>query len=225
VTTTGAAALGGARPVATTGEGFDAAEVRLPACQQDLASAVAEAVRPGTRIVALIVSGRPHGIGAVAAVADAVLYAWYPGPAGATAIAELLLGDREPLGRLPVSLPASSAVLPVAYNERLESTRRYIDAEAAAEYPFGAGLGYTTWTLDGNLLTNTGRRRGTQLVQLYCRMPVPGLLPRRAILAGFTHVTLDPGDSRAVTIPADPSLEGPLECWLSITGASDPGRQ
>lgn len=215
----GAAALGDDRPEATTGEGFDAAEVRLPACQRDLAGTVAGAVRPGTRIVAVIVSGRPHGIGAVAAVADAVLYAWYLGPTGGTAIAELLLGDREPVGRLPVSLPACSAVLPVAYNERLETTRRYIDAEAAAEYPFGAGLGYTTWTLDGNVLTNTGRRRGTQLVQLYCRMPVPGLLPRRAILAGFTHVTLDPGASRTVTVPVDPMLEGSLERWLSITGA------
>ena len=217
----GAANLGDrSRPEATTGEGFDVAEVRLPAAQRDLASAVAEAARPGARIVAVIVSGRPHGIGAVAAVADAVLYAWYLGPTGGTAIAELLLGDREPIGRLPVSLPASSAVLPVAYNERLESARRYADAEAAAEYPFGAGLGYTTWTLEGNVLTNTGRRRGTQLVQLYGRMPVAGLLPRRAILAGFTHVTLDPGESRTVTIPVDPSLPGPLDLWLSIEGAS-----
>jgi beta-glucosidase len=224
VATTGegldATPLGDDRPVATTGEGLDAAEVRLPLAQRTLADAVAKAVRPGTRIVAVIVSGRPHGIGAVAAVADAVLYAWYPGPTGGTALAELLLGEREPLGRLPVSLPSASAVLPVAYNERLETTRRYIDAEAAAEYPFGAGLGYTTWTLEGNVLTNTGHRRGTQLVQLYCRMPVPGLLPRRAILAGFTHVTLDPGESCAVTIPVDPSLDGPLKCWLSITGAS-----
>ncbi len=217
----GAAALGGHPPEATSGEGFDAAEVRLPAAQRDLAAAVADAVRPGTRIVAVIVSGRPHGIGAVAAVADAVLYAWYPGPTGGTAIAEILLGDREPVGRLPVSLPGASAVLPVAYNERLETTRRYIDAEAGAEYPFGAGLGYTTWTLDGHVLTNTGPRRGTQLVQLYGRMPVAGLLPRRAILAGFTHVTLDPGQSCTVTVPADPSLHGPLELWLSITGAPD----
>jgi hypothetical protein len=217
----GAANLGDrSRPEATTGEGFDVAEVRLPAAQRDLASAVAEAARPGARIVAVIVSGRPHGIGAVAAIADAVLYAWYLGPTGGTAIAELLLGDREPIGRLPVSLPASSAVLPVAYNERLESARRCADAEAAAEYPFGAGLGHTTWTLEGNVLTNTGRRRGTQLVQLYGRMPVAGLLPRRAILAGFTHVTLDPGESRTVTIPVDPSLPGPLDLWLSIEEAS-----
>jgi beta-glucosidase len=216
----GAANLEGNRPAATTGEGFDAAEVRLPAAQRELAMTVAEAVRPGTRIVTVIVSGRPHGIGAVAAVADAVLYAWYLGPTGGTAIAELILGDREPVGRLPVSLPAASATLPVAYNERLETTRRYIDAEATAEYPFGAGLGYTTWTLDGDVLTNTGPRRGTQLIQLYGRMPVPGQLPRRAILAGFTHVTLDPGESRAVTVPVDPSLSGPLELWLSITGAA-----
>src|SRR6185312_2392809 len=168
-------ASGQTRPEATAGEGFDAAEVRLPQAQRDLAAAVAGAARPGTPIVAVIVSGRPHGIGSIAAAADAVLYAWYPGPAGGTAIAELILGDREPVGRLPVSLPSGSAVLPVAYNERLETTRRYIDADAAAEFPFGAGLGYTTWTLEPRdvgtaVLTNTGQRPGTQVVQLYARV-------------------------------------------------------
>jgi beta-glucosidase len=135
---------GAVRPVATSGEGFDAAEVELPAAQRDLVAAVAAA---GTPTVAIIVSGRPHGIGAVTAACDAVLYAWYPGPTGGTALAEVVLGGREPTGRLPVSLPRSSAVLPAAYNERLEVTARYVDAEAAAEHSFGAGLGYTTWAL------------------------------------------------------------------------------
>jgi beta-glucosidase len=130
--------------VAAGGEGFDAAEVELPAAQRALVDAV---TATGTPTVAVIVSGRPHGVGSVAAACDAVVYAWYPGPTGGDAIADLVLGDREPVGRLPVSLPRRSAVLPVAYNERLEWTARYVDAEAAAEFPFGAGLGYTAWEL------------------------------------------------------------------------------
>ncbi|MGH3378874.1 MAG: glycoside hydrolase family 3 N-terminal domain-containing protein, partial [Actinoallomurus sp.] len=205
----GAARLGGAPPIATTGEGFDAAEVELPAAQRDLVDAVTAS---GTPTVVVIVSGRPHGIGHVAAACDAVLYAWYPGPEGGRAIAEIVLGGREPVGRLPVSLPGSSAVLPVAYNERWETTRRYVDTEAAAEFSFGGGLGFTRWTLDAasasarrarpvelpgvsvtSVVRNTGPRRGTLVLQLYARALVPGLVPRRAVLVGFTRVTLDAG--------------------------------
>jgi beta-glucosidase len=119
---------------------------------------------------------------------------------------------------------------------------RYVDAEAAAAFPFGAGLGYTTWTLGPGTastepttsvsapLTNTGVRRGTQVVQLYARVHVAGLLPRRAILAGFTHVTLDPGETAEVRVAVEPDAyfgispgaTGTLELWPSITGAGDP---
>jgi beta-glucosidase len=254
----GAARLGGeARtvPAATSGEGFDAAEVELPAAQRDLAAAVAAT---GTPTVAVIVSGRPHGVGSVAAACGAVVYAWYPGPTGGHAIADLVLGGREPVGRLPVSLPRSSAVLPVAYNERLEWTARYVDAEAHAEFPFGAGLGYTTWTLGpasvppdappyggdpvpyGELrkatltarVSNTGARRGSTIVQLYARVRSPGLLPRRAVLVGFTRVTLDAGtdaDVRVGVAPdASPALgltadaPGTIDLWLSVDGAGEP---
>jgi beta-glucosidase len=242
----GAARLGGVRPVATTGEGFDAAEVELPAAQRHLVDAV---VSTGTPTIAVIVSGRPHGVGHVAATCDAVLYAWYPGPTGGRAIAELIFGGREPVGRLPVSLPRSSAVLPAAYNERLESTVRYVDAEAAAEFPFGAGLGYTTWALGpaavaalsgaglGDLgltavLHNTGPRAGTQVVQLYARALVPGLVPRRAVLVGFARVVAAAGSRTEVCVrispDAVPVLNLPpgepaaLDLWLSVTGAGEP---
>ena len=243
-----AALLGGALPEATTGEGFDAAEVELPAAQRDLVDAVAASRTP---TVAVIVSGRPHGIGHVAAACDAVLYAWYPGPEGGRAIAEIILGGREPVGRLPVSLPGSSAVLPVAYNERQETTLRYVDAGAAAEFTFGGGLGFTQWALGAatasateatpSALTdvsvtapvwNTGTRRGTQVVQLYARARVPGLVPRRAVLLGFTRITLAPGTAEDVRVSIEPDAlpglglapdeTGTLDLWLSVTGAGEP---
>jgi beta-glucosidase len=239
----GAARLGGAPAVATTGEGFDAAEVMLPAVQCDLADAV---TATGTPTVAVIVSGRPLGIGALAGRCAAVLYAWYPGPTGGAAIAGLILGRREPVGRLPVSLPGRSAVLPVAYNERLENTARYIDAAAAADFPFGAGLGLTTWELGppsaagatlatlavSARLTNTGSRPGTQVVQLYARALIAGLLPRRAVLLGFTRSTMDGGAAADVCVTVEPDAvaglglppgrPAKLSVWLSIVGAVDP---
>ncbi len=244
----GAARLGGARPEATTGEGFDVAEVELPAPQRDLVDAVAASRTP---TVAVIVSGRPLAIGHVAAACDAVLYAWYPGPYGGRAIAEIVFGGREPAGRLPVSLPGSSGVLPVAYNERMETTLRYVDADAAAEFSFGGGLGYTRWTLGtasapvrqatpGGLpdvcvtatVRNAGTRRGGQVVQLYARARVPGLVPRRAVLVGFTRVTLDAGAAREVSVAVEkdalpglglaPDESGELDLWLSLTGAGEP---
>lgn len=226
----GAAALGGVPPVATTGEGFDVAEVRLPPVQRELAAAVAAT---GTPVVTVVVSGRPHGVDVAG---RALLYAFYPGPDGAGAIADVLLAGREPTGRLPVSLPPFSGVLPVAYNERMETTVRYVDADAAAAFPFGAGLGYTTWALgppvaDGPgltaLVSNTGPRAGTTVVQLYGRIRQPGVLPRRAVHLGHTRVTLAAGASASVRVAVDadarPTGET-AELWLSLTGAGEPDR-
>jgi beta-glucosidase len=187
-----------------------------------------------TPTVAVVIAGRPHGIDRVADAAAAVLYAWYPGPEGGQAIAELLLGGREPTGRLPVSLPRSSGVLPVAYNERMETTQSYVDGSAPARFPFGAGLGYTTWRLGcaeldrGAVvvaLRNTGKRPGTQVVQLYGRHRVPGVQPRRAVLLGYRVITAAAGEECVVRIvPAAVPPGGELDVWTSITGACEPDR-
>jgi beta-glucosidase len=244
----GAGRLDGARPAATTGEGFDVAEVELPAAQRELAGVV---TRVGTPVVAVVVSGRPHGMVDLADTCDAVLYAWYPGPAGGREIAEVVLGGVEPQGRLPVSLPRSSGTLPVAYNERVESTLRYVDTAAGAGFPFGAGLGWTTWELGtpsmsitstaprhlaGATVTttvrNAGSRRGGQVVQLYGRLRVPGILPRRAVLTGFTRVAAGPGEERVVDLRIEPDAlpalgladdtEGVLDLWPSVAGPGEP---
>jgi beta-glucosidase len=176
-----------------------------------------------------------------------VLVAWNPGPDGGRTVTELIMGDREPAGRLPVSLPRSSATLPVAYNERLETARRYVDAETGTDFPFGSGRGYTSWLLGepelspgdepaaltvSATLTNTGERAGRQLVQLYGRALVPGLLPRRAVLLGFIGIEAAAGAESVVAVPVDPdALPGlglpadgglSLELWLSIDGPARP---
>lgn len=219
------------------GEGADLADVRLPGAQRELVEAVAEAVAgSGTRIVTVMVTGRAQGASPALELSDALLYAWYPGPDGGRVIAETLIGNDEPAGRMPVSVPRSSAELPVTYDRRLEWSPRYLTGPVSPETPFGAGLGYTSWTLGpvegvpaaagiedvdaGRVgarvrVTNTGRRAGSQVVQLYGRLMVPGLAPRTASLLGHSRVRLEPGESREVEVriapspPALAAIDGP----------------
>ncbi|QDP97971.1 beta-glucosidase [Microlunatus elymi] len=231
----GAADLTGQPVTATTGEGFDVADLELPEPQRDLVAAVAAT---GTPVIAVIISGRPLSLDFVADRCAAVLSCWYPGPDGGRAVAALLAGDREPAGRLPVSLPRSSGTLPVAYNERVESVSRYIDSETGTRFGFGAGLGYATWslgparrTVDGLTaeLTNTSNRSGRQVVQLYGRARVAGIQPRRAVLLGFSTAELGARQSATVTVPVRPDAltglgsptDGVVDLWLSLTGADD----
>lgn len=229
---------------ATSGEGFDIAEVRLPAAQLSLARAV---TATGVPTVAIVVSGRPHGLGDLVDSCAAVLWSAFPGPAGADVLVEIVYGEREPTGRLAASLPAASGTLPAASDERIETTSRYVDADAGAPLPLGAGLGWTSWELseatpftahvatatDAGLeatLRNTGARGGVQLVQLYARAVVPGLTPRRAVLAGFARLAAAPGEEVPVRVGVDPlALEplgdprsGVLELWLSMEGSTVP---
>ncbi|HEY9292583.1 MAG TPA: glycoside hydrolase family 3 N-terminal domain-containing protein [Microlunatus sp.] len=244
----GAAALSEQPAAATTGEGFDVAELELPRPQRELVEAVSGT---GTPIVAVIISGRPLSLDFVADRCAAVLACWYPGPDGGRAVAWLISGDREPAGRLPVSLPRSSGTLPVAYNERVESVTRYIDGETGTRFGFGAGLGYATWSLGAASLaqptrsgepiglaaelTNTSDHPGRQLVQLYGRTQIAGIQPRRAVLLGFTAIELAGRQRATVTVPirADalaglampsglgPPTNGTVELWLSLDGPGD----
>lgn len=229
------------RAHATAGEGYDVAEIDLPAAQRTLLEAVAAT---GVPIVTIVVSGRPLGLTRVAELSAAVLYAWYPGPEGGTALADILAGEREPVGRLPVSLPATSGTLPAAYNQRLETVLRYIDAEAAPALRFGAGLGYASFSLGeasviGSYpelvvsaeLTNTAERAGSTTVQLYGRLLNAGaIVPRRAVLLGFVTVTLAAGESTTVSVQLLPDAldglgrpeRGTLDLWLSLDGPGEP---
>jgi len=246
----GAAELGDGPVAATSGEGVDVAEVALPSVQRELFEQVAAT---GTPVVTVIISGRPLGLGSIAEHSRALLWAGYPGPTGGRLVTELIMGDREPTGRLPVSLPRCSASLPVAYNERLGADRRYTDSESTAVFGFGSGLGYAHWRLGAATvaqssaepvdlvlsapLINESGRAGQQLVQLYGRARVPGLLPRQAVLLGFTAVHSIAGAEQTVQVRVDPyaiaglgldtppvatGLAATLELWLSLSGSVRP---
>jgi beta-glucosidase len=147
--------------------------------------------------------------------------AWLPGQEGGAAVAEVLAGDAVPGGKLPISYPHAAGQIPVYYGHKISGGRShwkgdYVDAPAAPLYPFGHGLGYTTFALSGAVLartavswhdpvtttvtvTNTGSRAGHEVVQLYVRDPVASVTRPVLELASFLRVSLAPGESRTVT--------------------------
>jgi beta-glucosidase len=212
--------------VRVEGEGFDAADLTLPWGQDAVIAAVAAA---NPRTVVVLESGNPVAMPWHGAVA-AILAAWYPGQAGGRAIAEILTGAVNPSGRLPVTFPADLAQTPrpqldgsgaprgapitIHYHEGAEvGYRWFAQTQQRPLYAFGHGLGYTTFEY-GNLevqarrtvtatfiLRNTGDRPGADVAQLYLT-EAAGV--RRMRLLGFERVELDPGESREITLVADP---------------------
>ncbi|MFJ3700756.1 MULTISPECIES: glycoside hydrolase family 3 N-terminal domain-containing protein [Streptomyces] len=223
----GAAVVSTGNPVEMTcGEGVDLAELGLPQGQSALLDAVAAT---GTPVVVVLVQGRPHALPDLTGKAAAVLSAWYPGPWGGRAVADVLFGAAGPQGRLPVSVPRSAAQLPVFYNGKDHGYRGYVDQPATARHPFGHGLSYTTVEYgeprlsgaaaaadafaqdDGPApvvcevrVSNTGARPVRETVQLYVRRVLGGTTwPRTRELRGFARVELAPGESTDVTFPVD----------------------
>jgi beta-glucosidase len=206
--------------VATTeqveSEGFDRTTLALPGRQDELVSRVAAA---NPRTVVVVNSGSPVEMPWRDEVA-AVLLSWFPGQEAGTALADVLVGLTEPGGRLPTTWPAALADCPVtdvtpvdgklAYTEDLFIGYRAWDrSDVAPAYPFGHGLGYTTWAYegveqDGETVTvrirNTGSRCGREVVQVYLAAKGDrGDRPARA-LVGFASVEALPGETATAAI-------------------------
>jgi beta-glucosidase len=201
-------------------EGFvggDRTDIALPKAQQALLERVHALGKP---VVLVLLGGSAIAVGWADAHIPAILQAWYPGEAGGTALADVLFGDTNPSGRLPVTVYKSVADLP-PFTDYAMANRTYRYFRGEPLYPFGHGLSYTTFAYD-NLrfdkaaimadeplvltvdVRNTGQRAGDEVVQLY--LSYPDTSPRNPIhqLRGFTRVHLAPGESKTVsfTLPA-----------------------
>jgi beta-glucosidase len=196
----------------------DAADVSLMSQQDDLVDAM---VQTGKPVVVLLVNGRPLAIPRLAERVPAILETWYLGQEGGTAIGEVLFGDVNPGGKLPVSFPRSSGQLPVYYNRRPTSYRSYVDLTREPLWSFGHGLSYTTFALSKPKVTpdvvgpfgratvtvdvtNTGARAGDEVVQLYVHDVVSSVTRPVKELRGFERVTLQPGQTKTVTFTLGP---------------------
>jgi beta-glucosidase len=203
---------------ATTGESRDRRDLDLLGRQQELLEAV---VATGTPTVLVVVSGRPLALEWAAEHCAAVLLAWVPGEAGPQAIAEVLAGDVDPGGRLPVTMPRHVGQIPLTYRHHPTGGRSnwkidYVDGSVAPLWPFGHGRSYGCFTIDhlqldrsilettGDTLTvradvtNTGTRAADEVVQLYVRDEEASVARPVLELRGFRRVHLEAGECRTV---------------------------
>jgi beta-glucosidase len=196
----------------------DRATLDLPGQQDELVDAIAATGKP---VVALLFSGRPASIRNLAAKASAILELWYLGQECGTAVADVLFGDVNPGGRLPITIPRSVGHVPAYYNYKPSARRGYLFDSADPLFAFGFGLSYTTFAysklrLDRSEIaggdsarvlvdvTNSGIVRGDEVVQLYVRDVVSSVTRPVKELKGFQRISLAPGETRTVAFDVTP---------------------
>ena len=197
------------------GEGGDKQDIELPKVQQIL---VRDMHKTGKPVIFVNCSGSAIAFGSVEGQYDALLQAWYPGQGGAKALAEVLLGDYNPGGKLPVTFYRSTADLPDFMDYSMKN-RTYRYFTGVPQYAFGYGLSYTTFNVgQGKLsaksmkkngkvtvtvpVTNTGKREGTETVQVYVKALDDAGAPIKA-LKGFQKLSLQPGETQKAVIALD----------------------
>jgi beta-glucosidase len=196
----------------------DVADLTLMSQQEELVEAMLQTGKP---VVVILINGRPLAIPRVAERVPAILETWYAGQEGGTAIAEVVFGEVNPGGKLPVTFPRHTGQLPVYYNRRPTSFRSHLDLTREPLWPFGHGLSYTTFALTNLRVTpatigaagratvtvdvrNTGPRAGDEVVQLYIRDVVSSVTRPTKELRGFERVSLGPGETKTVTFTLGP---------------------
>ncbi len=210
---------------AMSGEAASRAHLNLPGNQQSLLEAVIAAGKP---VVLLVFSGRPLVLDWAAAHVPAIMEVWFPGVETGPAIVETLFGAVPPSGKLTMSFPRAVGQEPLYYSQfptgrpeqfpdpkhpgpvETKYVSKYLDVPNSALFPFGYGLSYTTFAYSDvkadpvhatATVANTGRRRGTEIVQCYVRIRGASVEQPVRSLKGFQRVTLDPGESKSVDFP------------------------
>lgn len=221
-----------------SGEAHSRANIDLPGAQEALIKALAKTKKP---IILVIMAGRPITLTTILEDVDAIVMNWHPGTMGGPALQEIIYGVQEPQGRLPISWPKTAGQLPFYYNHKntgrpandkdyvamydipigswqssLGNDSHYLDIGFRPQFPFGYGLGYTTYkyndlklstseitknaTLEVSVsITNTGKRQGKEIVQLYIQDKVASITRPVKELKKFEHVVLNAGETKKVS--------------------------
>lgn len=214
----------------------DRSSLDLVGEQQELFDALHASGKP---LVVILINGRPASTVTIAEQADALLEGWYLGEQGGTAVANVLFGDVNPGGKLPVTIPRSVGQLPMYYNYKPSARRGYLFGTVEPLFPFGWGLSYTSFRLGEPRLSartigvadsvdvevvveNTGERRGDETVQLYIRDEVSSVTRPVKELRSFQRVTLEAGEQRTVTFTLGPES---FRMWnASMQRVVEPGQ-
>ena len=219
------------------GEFRDRASLRLPGLQEELIRAVAAAGKP---VIVVLIGGSAVTMSGWLDRVSGVVMAWYPGDEGGRAVADVLFGDYNPAGRLPISFPHTEGQLPLVYNHK--PTGRgddYLDLTGRPLFPFGFGLSYSRFEYAGLeiapgasspgdsvvitcLVRNVGHRAGDEVVQLYIRDEVASVARPVMELAGFTRVRIPAGEERPVRFVLHPEQLSLLDAGLQRR--LEPGR-
>jgi beta-glucosidase len=180
-----------------------------------------EILATGKPTVVLLLHGRPNSINYIAEHVPAILEGWYLGQEGGTAVADVLFGDYNPGGKLPISVPRSVGQLPDYYYQKPSAKRGYLGVSSQPLFPFGWGLSYTTFkysnlrltpdtigsegqTKVSTEVTNTGSVRGDEVVQLYIHQTVSSVTRPVKELRGFRRVSLNPGETQSIEFTLRP---------------------
>jgi len=198
----------------------DRARLGLLGRQQELITAMLSTGKP---VIMLLFNGSPLSLESLAAQVPVIFECWYLGQETGHAVADVLFGDCNPSGKLPITIPRSAGHLPVFYNYKPSARRGYLFDDVSPLYPFGFGLSYTTFGFK-NLrmekkrisrkgrtralveVTNTGRRGGDEVVQMYIRDCFSSVTRPVKELKGFQRVSLQPGEARTVALEITPDL-------------------
>jgi beta-glucosidase len=192
--------------------------------QQELFDALKALGKP---ITVVLINGRPASTVRISEETNALVEGWYLGEQGGNAMADVLFGDVNPGGKLPVTIPRSVGQLPMFYNAKPSARRGYLFDTTAPLYPFGYGLSYTSFDLGAPRLSaarigtggsvtvsvdvrNTGARAGDETVQLYIHDKVSSVTRPVKELKGFQRISLQPGESRTVQFTVGPES---LQMW------------
>lgn len=186
--------------------------------QNELVEAI---LKTGKPVVVVLFNGRPNSINYIKENVPAIVECWYLGQESGNAVADVLFGDYNPSGKLPISIPRSAGHIPCHYNAKPSARRGYLFGETSALFPFGYGLSYTKFTFSNIKLQkvninndesvnvsidvkNTGKRKGTEVVQLYIRDCCSSVTRPVKELKGFKKITLKKGESQTVKFTIKP---------------------
>ncbi|MGJ1430574.1 glycoside hydrolase family 3 N-terminal domain-containing protein [Sphingobacterium spiritivorum] len=192
-----------------SGEGFDRSTLDLLGRQMELLKALKQTGKP---IIVIYIQGRPLNMNWAATQADALLCAWYPGQEGGHAIADVLFGDYNPAGKMPLSVPRSVGQIPIHYNRKSPLDHRYVEEAATPLYAFGYGKSYSAFEYKdlkiqkdnkdyrvSFVLNNTGKYDGDEVPQLYIRNQYASVSQPVQQLKHFERVHLKTGESKTVS--------------------------
>jgi beta-glucosidase len=196
----------------------DRTSLDLVGRQQELVTAMLSTGKP---VIVFLFNGNPLSIQYLNENVPVIFECWYLGQETGHAVADVLFGDFNPGGKLPITIPRSSGHLPAFYNYKPSARRGYLFDDVSPLYPFGFGLSYTTFAFKNPRLaknkiqrnestrllvdvTNTGRRPGTEVVQMYIRDCVSSVTRPVKELKGFQKISLRPGETRTVALDITP---------------------